>query len=81
MHFEPYLRCLGSEEATRVMQEIHDGDCENHARGQSLAHKVINQGYYWPKKFDGNKEYVKKYQQCQRFSSSSNRLSSDLHTL
>ena len=34
------------------MQKIHDGDCENHAGGRSLTHKVINQGYDWPKIFD-----------------------------
>jgi len=35
-----------------VMQEIHDGDYENHAGGYPLAYKVINQGYYWPKMFN-----------------------------
>ena len=49
LHPYPYLRCLSPEEAQKVMQEIHDGDCGNHARGHSLAHKIINQGYYWPK--------------------------------
>ena len=46
LHSDPYLRCLSLEEARRVMQEIYDGDCGNHAGGQSLAHKAINQGYY-----------------------------------
>ena len=46
------------------MQEIHDGDYENHADGQSLTHKAINQWYYWPKKFNDAKENVKKYPQC-----------------
>jgi len=63
------------------MQEIHDGDYGNHARGQSLSHKAINQGYYWPKMFNDTKEYVKKCPQCQRFTPSSNRPSTDLHTL
>ena len=40
------LRCLRQDEAKRVIQEIHDGDCENHAGGRSLAHKAINQEYY-----------------------------------
>ena len=42
LYTDPYLRCLGPEEARKVMQKIHDGDCGNHARGRSLAHKVIN---------------------------------------
>ena len=47
-HSDPYLRCLRPGEARRVIQEIHDDDCRNHAGGRSLTHKVINQGYYWP---------------------------------
>jgi len=33
LHNNPYLRCLELEEARSVMQEIHDGDCENHVGG------------------------------------------------
>jgi len=72
LHYDPYLRCLGPEEAKSVMQEIHDGDCGNHAEGRSFAHKAINQGYYWPKMFDNAKKYMKKCPQCQRFTLSSN---------
>jgi len=46
LHPDPYLRCLGPEEARKVMQKIHDGYCGNHKRDHSLAHKVINQRYY-----------------------------------
>jgi len=63
------------------MQEIHDDNCGNHASGRSLAHKVINQGYYWPKMFEDVKGYVKKCPQCKRFAPASNRLSTDCHTL
>ena len=45
LHADPYLRCVEPDKL-RVMQEIHDGDCGNHSGGRSLAHKVINQGYY-----------------------------------
>ena len=44
----PYLRCLGPEEANYVMREVHEGICENHSGSQSLAHKLIRAGYYWP---------------------------------
>jgi len=81
VHIDPYLRCIGPEEARKVMQEIHDGDCGNNVGGCSLAHKVINQGYYWPKMFDDDKDYMRKCQQCQMFAPVSNRPSSNLHTL
>ena len=32
-HSDPYLRCLGPDEAKKVMEEIDDGDCGNHTRG------------------------------------------------
>jgi len=60
LHPNPYLRCLNPEEAQKVMQKIHDGDSGNHVGGCSLAHKVINQGYYWPKMFNNAKDYVRK---------------------
>jgi len=47
--FRPYLRSLGPDEAKKVMHEIHDDNCGNHAGGHFLTHKAINQGYYWPR--------------------------------
>ena len=47
LHPHPYLRCLGlKEEARKVMQKIHDGDCGDHAGELSLAYKVIIREYY-----------------------------------
>ena len=44
----PLLRCLDAKEAKEVLNEIYDGVCGNHAGGQSLAHKALLQGFYWP---------------------------------
>ena len=44
----PYLRCFGLEEADYVMREIHEGICGNHSRSRSLAHKLLQAGYYRP---------------------------------
>jgi len=35
VHADPYLRCHGPDESRKVMQEIHDGDYENHSEGRS----------------------------------------------
>ncbi|XP_062080160.1 uncharacterized protein LOC133784909 [Humulus lupulus] len=35
----PHLRCLRPSEAKKLLEEIHEGTCENHTGGQSLAHK------------------------------------------
>jgi len=41
-------------------QEIHDNNYENHAGERPLAHKAINQGYYWTKMIEDAKDYVKR---------------------
>ena len=43
-----YLRCLGLEKANYVIREVHSGICGNHSGAQSLVHKLIRVGYYWP---------------------------------
>ena len=42
----PLLRCLGPTNADYVLREVHEGICENHLGGKSLAYKVLRQGYY-----------------------------------
>ena len=32
LHSDPYLRCLSLEKSRKVMEEIHNGDYENHSR-------------------------------------------------
>ncbi|KAI5323899.1 hypothetical protein L3X38_032972 [Prunus dulcis] len=44
----PYLQCLTLEEANYILWEIHEGICGNHSSARSLAHKAIQQGYFWP---------------------------------
>ena len=65
----PYLRCLNSEDALMLLEEIHECVCGNHSWGRSLAHKALTTGYYWPYMMTEAKEYVKKCDKCQRFAS------------
>ena len=44
----PLLKCVDLEEGNYILREIHEGVCGNHAGGQSLAHKALRQGYFWP---------------------------------
>ena len=37
----PLLRCVDKGEALKILQEIHEGECGNHAGGQSTAKKAI----------------------------------------
>ena len=42
LNSDHYLRCLEPDEAKKVMQEIHDDNCGNHAGGRFFTHKAIN---------------------------------------
>ncbi|KAM6543284.1 hypothetical protein CsatB_007731 [Cannabis sativa] len=41
----PLLRCVTQEEAVRLLSEVHDGFCGNHAAGQSLSKKILRLPY------------------------------------
>jgi len=77
----PLLRCLGAEEAKRVLSEVHDGVCGNHAGGQSLAYKILRQGYYWPSLRKDAVEYAKKCESCQRYAPTPRLHSEDLTSI
>ena len=67
--FRPYLRCLNPKEADYVTREVHEGICSNHLGSQSLVHKLIRAGYYWPTMQKDTQTDVKACDKCQRFSS------------
>ncbi|XP_074277286.1 uncharacterized protein LOC141600929 [Silene latifolia] len=60
----PYIRCLEPDEAKQVLQEVHDGYCDNHKGGRSLASKVLRTGYYWPTLRADCLEYCAKCEAC-----------------
>ena len=64
-HSLPLLRCVLPEEAKAILQEVHEGFCGDHTGGQSLALKVMRQGYYWPTLSKDSISYVKKCDKCQ----------------
>ena len=36
----PYLKCLNAEQGQYVLAELHEGICENHPGGKTLAHRA-----------------------------------------
>ena len=42
----PHLRYLMPPDDLKVLSSIHEGICENHFEGRSLAQKALNAGYY-----------------------------------
>ncbi|XP_022874149.1 uncharacterized protein LOC111392970 [Olea europaea var. sylvestris] len=74
----PLLRCVGEEEATYILREVHEGVCGNYSGGLSLAQKILRRGYYWPTLKRDALEFVRKCDKCQRFFSVQRQPSQDL---
>lgn len=64
---QPFLKCVDDKEGEYILGEIHEGVCENHAEGHSLASKVPRQGYYWPTMKKEAIKYARRCDKCQRF--------------
>ncbi|XP_065050377.1 uncharacterized protein LOC135680425 [Musa acuminata AAA Group] len=62
----PLLRCLEPDEAQMVLTETHEGVCGEHIGGQTLAHKILRQGYYWATMCQDAKAYVRRCSSCQQ---------------
>ena len=66
----PYLLCVHPELIESLLEELHDGIYGSHTGGKSSAHMAITQGYWWPNMQREALEYVRKCDQCQRFTPS-----------
>ena len=45
------LRCLEKDDVKHILTELHDGPTGGHFNGNTIAHKVLRAGYYWPTLF------------------------------
>ncbi|RVW36614.1 hypothetical protein CK203_072883 [Vitis vinifera] len=50
-----------------ILVELHEGVCDNHASGRTLAHRTHSLGYYWPTMRQDAENYVKRCDRCQRY--------------
>ena len=53
-------------DATKVVVELHDGPAGGHFLGDTIAHKILRAGYYWPNLFKYAHAHVRKHDTCQR---------------
>ena len=77
----PYLRCLVPEEGTRVLEELHEGECSNHIKLQSLSIKALELGYYWPTMKADATALVQRCEGCQKHARIEHALSSKLQSI
>ncbi|KAJ9542391.1 hypothetical protein OSB04_028897 [Centaurea solstitialis] len=76
------LRCVTNKtQINQILQEMHDGECGNHAGGRSLANRISRQGYYWPTLREDAIRYVQRCDACQKHSGMVHRPSEPLHSV
>ncbi|GJV22633.1 reverse transcriptase domain-containing protein [Tanacetum coccineum] len=64
-YLSPRLRCVGAAQTKNIIQDVHQGSCEMHARSRSVVSKTIRLGYYWPSMHKDAKELIQKCKTCQ----------------
>ena len=60
----PYLLRLHPGKVNELLVEPHERVCGGHVGGRSLAHRVMTQGFWWPKMQNDATEYIRK---CERW--------------
>jgi len=61
------LKGLLKDDADKVMQEFHEGDCGGHVYWKTTANKILRVGYYWPTLFPDIHKMVITCHKCQLF--------------
>lgn len=56
----PMLRYLGENKIALVFTKVHQGTCGSHIGGRELAHKLLNEGCYWPILMKDIAKFIKK---------------------
>ena len=77
----PYLLCVHPDIMQDLLYEIHEGICGSHKGGRSLAHWILTQGYWWSYMQKDVVMYIKKCDNCQRFSPSIHQPTGELNPL
>ena len=59
-------RCVPEEEMGSILSHCHTLPCGGCFRGQRIAAKVLQSGFYWPTLFKDAHYFVARYDKCQR---------------
>lgn len=61
------LNCLLKDEADKIMQEFHVGDCGGQLYWKTTTDKIMRAGFNWPTLFADVNKYVTFCHKCQIF--------------
>ncbi|XP_060972318.1 uncharacterized protein LOC133038245 [Cannabis sativa] len=78
---QPLLKCIDGEDCDYILREVHGGICGNHTGGNSLALKIMRQGYNWPTLRQDAFTFAKKCDKCQRIATYVHQPPSNLHSI
>jgi len=68
-YYGVFLRCLEKEEAEKVLKYLHNGPTGGHFVGETMAHKILREGYYWPTLFRYSRMHLRMWNFCHLISS------------
>nr|XP_009780140.1 PREDICTED: uncharacterized protein LOC104229231 [Nicotiana sylvestris] len=63
----PLAKCLGPHQTRQVLEDVHEGHCGTHTGNRALVRCLIRAGYYWPTMKNEAADYVRRYEQCQKY--------------
>jgi hypothetical protein len=61
------MKCILRSEGLELLQDIHGGECGNHAPSGNLVGKAFGLGFYWPTALADAQDLVRRCQGCQFF--------------
>jgi hypothetical protein len=61
------IKCILRSEGLQLLQEIHGGECGNHATSANLVGKAFRSGFYWPTALADAQDLVWRCKGCQFF--------------
>jgi hypothetical protein len=61
------MKCILRSEGLELLQEIHGGECGNHAASANLVGKAYRSGFYWPTTLVDAQDLVRWCKGCQFF--------------
>nr|CAB3498769.1 unnamed protein product [Digitaria exilis] len=61
------MKCVSQQEGVNILEEIHAGECGNHAASRAIVGKAFRAGFYWPTALHDAEEIVRHCKGCQYF--------------
>ncbi|XP_060968740.1 uncharacterized protein LOC133036237 [Cannabis sativa] len=75
------LKCIDGESCDYILRQVNESICGNHTGGNSLALKIMRQGYYCPTLRQDAFTFAKKCDKCQRITTYTHQPPSHLHSI